>query len=275
MRMALRPLRPYLVALASALAVVAPWVVFRAHFDTTASVELKWHLAGVKIPNHRSLLQTMRDQYANLGVEGWFRHRYANLDTLLRVPYLFGLNSGKPTGGLQWRIVHLEQLQPLWSGGILILAAPLLFVRRRLTREVYVVAAAGGISVLLWTVAEYGPPLATTGTNNAPYAPLVLINIALAATLALVLAPRLLAVVVAAQGAIWLWTSYSIGVRRACYGNLCTETNYATVGVSGSHTWLSVAVLAVLAAIACGLAVLASTAPPVRHDAAASEPART
>ena len=124
------------------------------------------------------LLEIIRAQYAHLGFRGWLRHRYDNLSDLLRLPLVVGkTRHNSPSPPVRLRVVVLEALVPLWSGGVLLLAAPLLLVRSRITRNTYIVGLAGGVSVLVWTIIEFGPPVATTATNDSSYVTLLLLSL--------------------------------------------------------------------------------------------------
>ena len=144
--------------------------------------------------------------------------------------------------------------QPLWSGGLLLLTAPLLLVRSRITRNTYIVALAGAVTVLIWTVIEYGPPVANTATNNGSYAPIILLSIAFAAAVCLVLSPRLVAGLLVLWVALWLWTVYPLPSNRRC--RICFP---GPGTISGGRLVVPLAVLCAVAGVTWLLAILAAT----------------
>ena len=160
---------PWLGALFALFAVLLPWGLYRLVYDHSTSWLLKQHLAGViDHRDHRGVLQSIVDQYRSLGVSGWIRNRLDNLRDLVWRPGRTHLPSSW-TG----RFLTLGTYSPLWSGGLLLLAAPLLFARR-LPRNVRLMAVAGLAATLVWTVIEFGKPAADAVTHQGPYAAFLL-----------------------------------------------------------------------------------------------------
>ena len=123
------------------------------------------------------------------------------------------------------RFLTLGTYSPLWSGGLLLLAAPLLLVRR-LPRNVRLMAVAGLIATFVWTVIEFGKPAADAVTHQGPYAAFLLIDVALAAAVARLLPRWVLAAVVGLQIGIWSWLMYVLGNWDHCLVTLQCEGHH-------------------------------------------------
>ncbi|HVN50335.1 MAG TPA: hypothetical protein VMT43_02825, partial [Acidimicrobiales bacterium] len=174
-----------LLAIAAMTAVAAPWGAYRLFYDHSSSPLLKLHLAGVaNIHDRRSVLHATIDAYRALHVRGWLRHRLDNLRDLVWRPSRTSLPPG-----LRDALTKLGGYSPLWSGDLLLFAAPLLALRR-VPRNVRLYALAGAVTILAWTVVEFGPPNADAITHQGPYAAFLLLDIALAAAVAFALGRR-------------------------------------------------------------------------------------
>jgi len=203
-------------ALMGLAALVVPWVVYRSLYDHSSSELLKWHLAGVPEPDSRSLPRTILDQYRALGLGGWFRHRMDNLTTLLGPSTIFERLSGDATDEIRTRAIALGIFRPLWSGGLLLLASPVLVAWRRLPARVVTVALSGAATIAIWTVIEYGPPSAQTTTHSGPYASFLLLSIGIAAAVAILLPRWALVAFAALQAGTWLWILLPVGGGDYC-----------------------------------------------------------
>ncbi len=212
---------PWLAGPFALLGLLLPWGLYRLLYDHSTSWLLKQHLAGViDRRDHRGVLQSIVDQYRSLGVASWFRNRVDNLRDLVWRP-------GRKHLPESWRgrFLTLGTYSPLWSGGLLLLAAPLLLARR-LPRNVRLMAVAGLAATLVWTVIEFGKPAADAVTHQGPYAAFLLIDVALAAAAARLLPRWVLAAVVGLQIAIWSWLMYVLGNWDHCLVTLQCEGHH-------------------------------------------------
>jgi hypothetical protein len=242
---------PWLGGAFALLGVLLSWGLYRALYDHSTSWLLKQHLAGViDRHDHRGLLQSIVDQYRSLGVAGWIRNRADNLRDLVWRP-------GRKHLPASWaaRFLTLGTFSPLWSGALLLLAAPLLLVRR-LPRDVRLMAVAGLVTTLVWTVIEFGKPAADAVTHQGPYAAFLLIDLALAAAVAWLFPRWVLAAVVFLQLGIWIWLLYTLGNWDHCLVTLQCEGHHFPNGTVRAGRL----VLPLVAAGALGFAAFVGTA---------------
>lgn len=235
-----------LVAVGAGALVVAPWVAYQTFYDPGDSLLLKWHLAGFNDPNDpRSFPQVLSDQYQALGVSGWLRNRWEN------VRYLFGPEIVDPSWPHDWehvrgRVISAGKMTPLWSGGLLLLTAPALVLRRRYARETGIVTIGAVVGLLIWIVVEWGPPASPASTHNGPYGIFLLFAIGLAAACGQVLPGRALAVLCAIQAGLLVWVAASLGARNGCFrSQMCVPQTYPAGTVRSEQWLLPLAVVAV------------------------------
>jgi hypothetical protein len=241
-----------LLAIAAVGVVAAPWGAYRLFYDHSSSPLLKLHLAGLaNIHDRRSVVQATIDAYRALGLRGFWRHRLDNLRDLLWSPSRTSLPP-RPRAA----VTKLGSYSPLWSGDLLLLAAPLLAMRR-VPRDARLYALAGAVTILGWTVIEFGPPNADAITHQGPYAAFLLLDIALAAAVALVLSRWALGAVVAVQLGVWVWLSYPLGSNDKC---IITEACYPHSYPAGTVTYAHLLVPLAAASVAgLGLLVAATS----------------
>ena len=247
------------------LVVMGPWLAYQLFYDRSASNLLKWHLAGVSDPDDaRSFPRALLDQYRSLGVRGVVRQRWGNLG-------FFAGSEAWTSGGwsanaVSERWIQVGALAPLWSGGILVLAAPLFVLWKRIPRDVVLVTVAGLVAILTWMAIEYGPPSAVLTSVNGPYVNYLLLAAGLAAAAATVLPGRVLAVVVAAQALLTAWAVLPRGAKDGCGASLMCMPRGAEVLPTSNRIVLVPVALVALAAV-----VLGALASRAFADAAASE----
>jgi hypothetical protein len=243
-----------IVVAAAAALVLAPWIAYQTFYDRGQSLLLKWHLAGFNDPSDpRSFLQVLRDQLRDLGVSGWFRNRWENLK------YLFGPEVFAPSRPKSWaearqRAINAGTVNPLWSGGVLLLTAPVLFLRRRYSRETAIVNVAAAVGLLIWITVEWGPPASPASTNNGPYGLFLLFAIGLAAACGQVLPGYALAALCAIQAAVLVWVTAPLGAQNACsLTQMCLPQSYPAGAVRAEQWLLPLALVSVAALVAAAV----------------------
>ena len=190
--------------LGSGLLVMSPWLAYQLFYDRPAGSLLKWHLAGISNPeDKRSFIRGLLDEYRTLGVGGFLRQRWRNAGVFVGSESLTAGNWSADT--LRARLIYLGALAPLWSNGILVLAAPLFVLWKKLPRNVLLVTGAGVTSLTAWAVIEFGPPSAILSTVNGPFANYLILGAGLAAAAATLLSGRVLALAVFVQVLITVW----------------------------------------------------------------------
>jgi hypothetical protein len=238
--------------------VLAPWVIYQLVHDRSTSELLKWHLAGVSSrEDGRSLVRAVLDEYRDAGLSGWVSNKWGNVKTL------FGVDAWQNYTDLKQRWLVANVLAPVWSGGLLIMLAPLFALWRRCPRAIATAAIATIVGYVFWMLVEFGPPAARTSTNQGPYGIFLLGAVALAAVAGVVLHRWLLACAVAVQAVLFLWISYPLGALDGCsVSQMCMSRDYDSTGTSGSSL---MPVLALVALVGAGAAALLSyrvSAPP-------------
>jgi hypothetical protein len=241
--------------LAAGAAVAAPWLVYRGVIDTTRSVLLPFHLGGGQAPTDaRSLGEFLVDRYRELGFRGWLAHRWDNAKTLVGVDQ-FSLGWGTWLS-TRFNLRSLAMHGPLWAGGVLLAASPVLAFRRRYASVVFAAAMAALAGIGLWCVIEWGPPATGAATLNGPYALIVLFAVSVAAAL-VVVAPWLARVALCVQAVMLLVIVLPMGADRVCTAtNMCFPPSYDTDAISGSSFDLAIASVVVLAVVWIARAVV-------------------
>jgi hypothetical protein len=145
--MVLRNGRSIVAACVVAGVLYLPWLAYQKFYNPPGNRLLKWHLAGVRVPNDpRGVLQTVRDEYGKLTFESWLQGKRENLWELVRLPESATVRS--------WRASEFFGLIPalgVLNMGLLIYL--LHFLRRRKMRAMAVLShmfALAALGLLVW-----------------------------------------------------------------------------------------------------------------------------
>jgi hypothetical protein len=166
------------VAAAAALVMLAPWQAYQRLYDPPGDRLLKMHLAGMPLPDERSLGELLRTRYGDDGISGTAANKTANVTTVLGAQNVQYHLLGKGRTG----IVRDEEFRYLiLCFGAFTLGWLVLLTRRgrRRVREaadpdrLRLVFGLAGASLLLWILLMYGP--ATTHLHQGSYATMLLL----------------------------------------------------------------------------------------------------
>ncbi|WP_327010779.1 hypothetical protein OHA72_27985 [Dactylosporangium sp. NBC_01737] len=167
-----------LVAVAAALVMLAPWQAYQRLYDPPGDRLLKMHLAGIPLPDERSLGELLRTRYGEDGISGTIANKTANLTTVLGVQNVQYHLIGKGRTG----IARDEEFRYLiLCFGAFTLGWLVLLTRRGRQRvreaadpdRLRLVFGLAGASLLLWILLMYGP--ATTRLHQGSYATMLLL----------------------------------------------------------------------------------------------------
>jgi hypothetical protein len=177
-----------LAAMAVAAVVLAPWTAYQRGYDPPGNRLLKWHLAGVVAIDDRPFAQAFREAYSRLSLAELARHKWANVQALVGVPWI------EPTyRGEGWRAVwkNGEYYNLLKALGVLNIGWLVLAIsglrpggnRRTMPHApsptpLLGVALAG---LAVWLLLMFGP--GTTMIYQGPFATVILLFVVLAAAL--------------------------------------------------------------------------------------------
>jgi hypothetical protein len=78
------------IAVVSGLTILAPWIAYQKLYDPPGNRLVKWHLAGSRQVDDRSLGEAMRDRYRELGWKGTIERKEHNARLLARPPRSWG-----------------------------------------------------------------------------------------------------------------------------------------------------------------------------------------
>ncbi|MCG8525286.1 MAG: hypothetical protein MI748_02820 [Opitutales bacterium] len=89
--------RHWIIAGASFVALLGPWIAYQKLYDPPGNRLIKWHIAGVTSVDERGTLETIADSYANLTKKEWLENKWENLKTVFKyidkLPSLFSQRS--------------------------------------------------------------------------------------------------------------------------------------------------------------------------------------
>jgi len=86
-----RGIRPIGVGVTSAVIAYLPWTAYQKFADPPGDRLLKWHLAGVEVPDDRSFLRTLIDSYAHVSPMEFIQAKIHNLAIIFDPNFLVGL----------------------------------------------------------------------------------------------------------------------------------------------------------------------------------------
>ena len=75
------PIKQILIGLLAGAVLLAPWFIYKSNHSSSDRL-LKWHLAGIVVPDSRTTTQTIIDSYKTLTPRTWFEGRKANAKML-------------------------------------------------------------------------------------------------------------------------------------------------------------------------------------------------
>lgn len=210
---AVRQLLPVLVV---PVMVAGWWFVYRVFVDPAPSAVAQWHLAGIAGNEVQGpLLETVVDRYRQIGVGGALRQRLENLWILSggrAVTRMVEEAGEAPAVAVARRSFQAPMLAP----GLLLVALPLLWWWRRLGRGAASLLVGAALSMGLWVLVWFGPPVGAAVTSHGPYAAFLAVGVVLALAVVRLL-PRWCGwVLLAAQGALWLWLMLGLAGTRLC-----------------------------------------------------------
>lgn len=78
------------IAILSGLTILAPWIAYQKLYDPPGNRLVKWHLAGVRQVDDRSLGEALRDRYGELGWKGALDRKTHNAALFVRPPKSWG-----------------------------------------------------------------------------------------------------------------------------------------------------------------------------------------
>jgi hypothetical protein len=244
--------------LGTGLAVMSPWLAYQIFYDRPVGSLLKWHLAGITDPeDSRSLTRGLLDQYRALGVHGILRQRWGNAGIFVGSESLTAGNWSATTA--KARMIYLGALAPLWSNGILVIAAPLFVWWKRMPRNILLVTLAGITSLTTWMVIEFGPPSAVLTSVNGPFANYLILGTGLAAAAAAILPGRVLGAFVLIQVVVTVWViPHPTSENDRCVISMMCMPRVGQVLPTTNNTLLIPIAIAAIAAV--GFGAVASTA---------------
>lgn len=115
----------------AALMLMAPWIAYQKFYEPPGNRLLKWHLAGVIPPDERGVGETLATAYRETGWIGTWRHKVANLRTIIEpdLPLWTAFDDDSRGRRRQAEFFGFSQSLGFWSVGFLL--APALWWRRR------------------------------------------------------------------------------------------------------------------------------------------------
>jgi hypothetical protein len=225
----------------AALVMFAPWVAYQKLYDPPGDRLLKMHLAGMPLPDERSLGELLRVRYGDDGVAGTLDNKLANFTTVLGVQNVQYRLIGKG----RTAVIRDEEFRYLsLSLGVFTLGLFGLLSRnvRRRVRE----AADGprlrfvfiltGSSLLLWILLMYGP--ATTHLHQGSYATMLLLFAGLGVLFS-ALPKWVIRAGVALQAAYWalIWVA-AVWKGRNLHWDYVAVSMVACAAVAAALFWL-------------------------------------
>jgi hypothetical protein len=238
-------------------AVLAPWAAYQIFFDHGTAIILKWHLAGFNdAGDKRTFPQVLVDQYQALSISEWLTKRWQNFSGMFGIRTLTA--GGLPGfNDLRQRLLLVGVMNPMWAPGVLLFVFPLVVVKSRVSRNTRTIMLSAVIGIGLWLVIQFGPPLATTVTYNAPFGLFVLLSVSLAAIAVQVMNRVALTLLCFIQVSLLLLITIPIGAQDGCYAlQMCLPHSYPVGTASSSRFLIPLAISAGMASVGFVLTAL-------------------